>query len=369
MNKTTIIILIMLSMLIIFSGCDQDKKDEKKTAIPVMIYTATPDNISRYIKLTGGLEADTDLDLYSMSSEKIKKINVTEGDLVKKGELLIEQENEMFLQGMKVAEAAVNSATAQAELAEKDYERMESLLKDEAITQQQFDQVEMQFRAAQAGLQLANAQHEQAKQQLEYSRIYAPADGKIAMIYFRQNQMVPAGVPVIKLVNTRKMTARILAPEIDMNSIVLNQKVVAHFSPYPDVDFVGKVTSIDSAIDPLTRTLELEVLLDNDSDKLRSGLFGEFLLVTDYKENTIVLSDQAIMTRTKLRIDKDGKQITDKEYYVFLEIDNKAVMTTIETGIHSRGRLEISAGINFGDRVIVVGQNIVKDGDEVKLVN
>ncbi|MCF7919770.1 MAG: efflux RND transporter periplasmic adaptor subunit [Candidatus Cloacimonetes bacterium] len=369
MQKNILLILLILSLMIISSGCDQDKKDEKKAVIPVMIYTASPDRIASYIKLTGGIEADTDLDLYSMASEKIRKITVSEGDKVKKGDLLLVQENEIFVQGVKLAEAGAASAQAQAELAEKEYHRTESLLAEGAVTRQQFDQTEMQYQAAQAGKELAKAQLAQAKQQLAYSSIYAPADGEVAMLYYRQGQMVPAGVPLIKLVNTVKMTARLKAPETDLQKVYLQQGVVAHFPAFPEEEFNGRIISIDKAIDPLTRTLELEVLLENGTDRLKSGLFGEFLLVTDNRENVIVLSDQAIMTRTKLRIDNDGKQITEKEYYVFLEKDGKAALQTITTGIHSRGRLEISEGLKFGDRIIVVGQNIVKDGDEVKIVN
>lgn len=68
-------------------------------------------------------------------------------------------------------------------------------------------------------------------------------------------------------------------------------------------------------------------------------------------------------------IDKDGKQITEKEYYVFLEKDGTAVKQSIKTGIQSLGRIEITSGLNFNDHVIVVGQNIVKNGDEVKIVS
>lgn len=360
---------LILVMILLITGCDQGKKEEKKTKTPVMIYTAKPDSIASYVKLTGGLEAKTDLDLYSMSSEKIKKIYVNEGDNVKKGALLLEQQNAIILQGVKSAEAGLSSAQAQYDLAEREYQRMIQLFQKEAITQQQFDQAEMQFKAAKAGLDLSKAQLQQANEQLEYTRIYAPENGIIAMLYFREGQMVPAGVPVIKLVNNKKMLARLKLPEIDLSYVHLGQKAIANFSTWQGIDFNGEIISLDKAIDPVTRTLEIEIELNNGTDKLQSGMFGEFLLIVSESKNTIVLADQAIMTRTKLKIDKDGKQITEKEYYVFLEKDGKAFKQPIKTGIHSRGRIEITSGLNFNDNVIVVGQNIVKNGDEVKIVS
>lgn len=362
------LICLVILILVFMTGCDQNKKEEKKPAVPVIIYAAKPDSIASYVKLTGGLSAKTDLDLFAMTSETIKKIYVNEGDKVAKGDLLLEQENGMIKQGVKSAEAGLSSAQAQYNLAEKEFQRMRQLFQKEAITQQQFDQVEMQFNAAKAGLALSKAQLEQAKEQLEYSRIYAPSAGMIAMLYFEEGQMTPAGVPVLKFVNNQKMLAKLQLPEIDFNYVYLNQKVKANFAAFPQMEFTGRVASIDHAIDPVTRTLEVEVELDNGKDELQSGMFGEFLLVMKERKDVIVMADQAIMTRTKLRIDKDGKQITDKEYYVFLEKDKKAVMQPIKTGIQSKGRIEITSGLNFNDHVIVVGQNIVKNGDEVKIV-
>lgn len=366
--KRIIMIILLISGLILISGCDAEKKTEAKKLIPVMTYQTHLEEISSYIKLTGGLEAGTDLDLYSMSSEKIKEIYVKEGDRVEKGTLLLEQENEIARQGVRLGLAGVNSARSQLELAAKEYSRMEQLLEEKAVTQQQFDQIKMQKNSAEAGLELAEAQLEQVKKQLEYTRIYAPFSGEIAMLYFREGQMVAAGVPVVKLVNSQKMTARLQASELDYQALYVGQSVEARFPALPDSVYMGKVISIDKAIDPHSRTLELTVEL-SETDLLRSGMFGEFLLVTKQHKDVIVLSDEAVMTRTKILIDKNGKQTTEKEYYVFLEKGKEAVLQTVKTGIHSKGRLEITDGLKTGDQVIVVGQNIVKAGDKVKVIN
>ena len=108
--KRIIILLVAISVIFILGGCDQAKKTEAKKSIPVMIYETHPETIASFIKLTGGLEGSTDLDLYSMSSEKIKKLHVKEGDRVEAGALLLEQESEMMQQGVKLALAGVNAA-------------------------------------------------------------------------------------------------------------------------------------------------------------------------------------------------------------------------------------------------------------------
>jgi len=364
-----IVLLSIAILLILLTGCDQDKKEEAKKSIPVMVYETHPEGISSYIKLNGGLEAITDLNLYSMSSEKIKAIHVKEGDLVNKGDLLVEQESDIAQEGVRLGLAGVNSARAQLDLVNSDFERMKRLLSKKAISQQQYDQVEMQQSAAEAGLELAEAQLQQIRQQLNYTKIFAPANGEVAIIIYRQGDMVPAGVPVLKLINDQSMIASLQAVEVDISKIYIGQNIVAHFTAFDNEEFLGKVITIDKALDPMTRTLEVEVLFDNSDGKLKSGLFGEFMFITDKREQVIVLSDSAIMSRTKLKIDDNGRQIAEKEHYVFITDAGKAVMKMIVTGIHSRGRIEITSGLEMGEQVIVVGQNIVKDGDEIRLAD
>jgi len=363
------IIIISVLLLVLLTGCDQAKKEEVKKSIPVMVYETYPDKIASYLKLNGGLEASTDLDLYSMSSEKLKKLHVKQGDKVNTGQLLLEQESTIAQESVKLGLAGVNAARAQQNLADKEYGRMQKLLEERAITQQQFDQIEMQKSAADAGLELAEAQLAQAGQQLNYTKVFAPADGEVAMINFKVGEMVPAGVPVIKLVNNRSMVARLQAVEVDLAKIFVDQDVVASFPAFGEEEFSGKVITIDSAINPNTRTLEVEVAIKNGMGQLKSGMFGEFRLITKAREDVIVLSDAAIMTQTKLKIDKNGRQITEKEYYVFMAEAGKAVMRSVKTGVHSLGRLEIVEGLKMGEKVIVVGQNIVKAGDEIRIAN
>ena len=364
-----IILLSIAILLILVAGCDQAKKEEVKKAIPVMVYETHPEDIASYIKINGGLEAATDLNLYTMSSEKLKAIHVKVGDRVKKGDLLLEQESEIAQEGVKLGLAGVNSARAQLDMVNGDHKRMKKLISEKAISQQQFDQMEMQKSAAEAGLELAEAQLEQVRQQLNYTKVFAPADGEVAIIYYKQGDMTPAGVPVIKLVNGHSMTASLQAVEVDISKIYIGQDVIAHFSAFGEEEFAGKVLIIDKALNPMTHTLEVEVVFDNSEGRLKSGLFGEFMFITDQREGVIVLSDAAIMSRTRLKIDNNGKQVAEKEYYVFTAAAGKAVMKMIETGIHSRGRMEVASGLSMCEQVIVVGQNIVKDGDEIRLTD
>jgi multidrug efflux pump subunit AcrA (membrane-fusion protein) len=110
------------------------------------------------------------------------------------------------------------------------------------------------------------------------------------------------------------------------------------------------------------------VRIDNSHPLLRSGLFGQFLIETERRENAITLTDTAVMTQTEMKLDSQGKQISFTTYYVYV-VENERVQKRVVTpGIYAEGQIEITSGLSAGESVIVVGQNIVKEGDLVKIV-
>jgi RND family efflux transporter MFP subunit len=269
---------LMIIILVLFAlpGCRKKEVKEKKeeTAVPVMVYVAKLDTISQYLKLTGGIEAENEALVYSKTSEKIEKILVNIGDQVKRDQTLIIQSGQILQQGITQAEAALRSAQSQYELVQQEYARTERLFREKIISQQQLDQVKTQFEAAEANVEQAQSRLAQAQEQYETSVIKSPFAGKVAMIFFQAGQTAPAGQPVIKIVHTSAVKAKLYVPETDLAQIAMGQKVIATFPAFPDVEFGGSVERMDEAIDPLKRALEIEVSINNPQPNLKSGQFG-----------------------------------------------------------------------------------------------
>lgn len=364
--KKTILILISLSLLF---GCKPTQKGSAITSVPVTVYVIKPETISSYIKLTGGIEAEEDAVVYSKISEKLDEILVKLGETVNSGQVLAEQYNQSLNESVNQATAALRNAQSQYDMTKADFERMQRLFKDKTISQQQFDQTKAQFEAAESGMDQAKAALKLAQEQYENSLIKAPFDGKVAIIYYDKDQMVPAGQPVIKIVNAKNIKAKLSVPEVDISRIALEQRVFATFPAYPDTQFVGFVYRVDEAIDPETRTLEIEVRMDNPSGMLKSGQFGQFLIETERHEQTVVVTDIAVMTQTEVEVTELGELNEVKKHYVYLVKDGKAEKRFVKPGIYSQGKWELTEGINIGDSLIVMGQNIVKDGNPIRVVN
>ncbi len=368
MNRTAVVTGIACVTALSFFGCKPPRREAVRRIVPVEIRVAKPDSISSFVSLTGGIEAQNDAIVYSKVSERLVSLHVKPGDRVKAGQTLAVQYNESALQGKSAAGASLRSAEIQLRTKKNDHVRMENLLAKKAVTTQQFDLSKSQYDIAQASFEQAQAALEQSVVQYENTILRAPFDGQVAMVYFDPDEMVPAGQPVFKIVNANAFRAKINVPSVDINKISEGSGVVASFPSFPGIRFTGTVYRMDRAIDPQTRTLTAEVRLSNEGNLLKSGLFGEFRIETGKRSNTVVAGELTVMSRVEIVTDEKGSQTERPEYYVYCVRKGKAERRTVVPGIVSGGLVELTGGVNFGDSVIVVGQNIIKEGDSLRVV-
>jgi len=362
--------MILLLLIFLFIGCQPGDEAEEEREVPVKVFVIKPASISKSIKLTGAISSTEDVILYSKISEKLESINVKAGESVKEGQILAVQYNELLKQGVDAAEASLKNAQAQVNLVIQEFERSERLYKQNAVSQQQYDQILTQKQAAEAGLEQASAMMKQAKEQYQNSFIKAPFSGTVAAVYYEVNQMVPAGQPVIHLIGSGGMKAKLKVTAKDIPYIKQGLKTIIKFPSIPDTEFSGVVSSINKAVDAFTKSLEIEVQLNEKDARLKSGLFGEFYIEVTAKENTVVIPENALSRQTEVIIDRDkGIQTPVRKHYVFVVKESRAELIEVEPGISSNGRIEITSGMNNGDTLIIVGQNIVDEGQKVKVID
>ncbi|HEX2958072.1 MAG TPA: efflux RND transporter periplasmic adaptor subunit, partial [Chitinispirillaceae bacterium] len=317
-NMTMLKEFACLGALVFIIGCKPPAPPKVQRVFPVQVFKAQPDSISAYITLTGSIEAQNDAVVYSKVSEKLISLNVKPGDRVAAGQILGTQYHQAALQGKSVAAAALKSAQVQLQTSSDDYNRMRNLYNKKAISRQQYDQSKSHYEIAQATFEQAQASLEQASVQVENAILRAPFDGKVATVNYEINQMISQGQPVIQIINAHSVKAKLTVPSTDINKIAINKKVTAVFPSLPDTEFTGTVYRMDEAIDPRTRTLNVEVRLSNQGNILRSGLFGEFRVETARHSETVVVSEMTLMTNTEITTSALGIQTEKPEYYVYL---------------------------------------------------
>jgi membrane fusion protein (multidrug efflux system) len=165
------------------------------------------------------------------------------------------------------------------------------------------------------------------------------------------------------------MKAKLSVTGVDANKVKLGQPVEIEFPSIQNKIYSGKVVRINEAFNPVTNSLEIEVRILNPDDRIKSGLFGKFNLELNRKENVNVVPEIAVQQQTEVIINKKtGVQEPVRKYFVFKIVDGKAKLSEVEVGITSNGRIEVTKGLEQNDQVVIVGQNIVKDGNSVKII-
>jgi RND family efflux transporter MFP subunit len=362
------------SVLIIFtaalSGCGGESGQEEEITVPVKIYNVQPESLTQYLKLTGTITAGKDQVLYSKVSERIEELYVKPGDHVNTNQIIAKQYNALLAQGVDAAKANAVNLEAQLELAQQNFSRIERLYNQRAVSTQQFEQSSTQLKAAASGLDAARAQLKQAMEQLENSVIKAPFGGIVAAVYVELNQMVPAGQQVAQIIDPSTMKSKIRVASKDINLVKRGKEVEVFLPAVPEKTYIGRVTAIDQAVDPISKTLEIEVLISNADSRIKSGMYGEFMVPTVSVSKAMVVPETALLSQTEVRINKEtGIQETAKKYFLFITNGNKAKMKEVKVGLISNARAEITGGIDFNDKVIIVGNNIVQENQKVNIID
>ncbi len=360
---------ILTISIIIFSGCSENDEAEAEKIIPVQIYEIKPDTISNYIKVTGSVSGENDAIVYSKINEKLDEIYVRPGQSVSAGQVLAVQYNATFKQAVDLAKASVKTAQSQADFAIQEFDRKNQLYEQKVISPQQFDQVKTQKETAENTLEQAKLQLAQANETYQNSFIKAPFSGVVGAIFYEKNQMVPPGMQVVQIVSPNAMKSKLQISTKDISSVAYGKSVEIKFPSIPDKIYKGVVSKVNQAIDPVTNLLEVEVQLIKPDSRIKSGIFGEFYIEVSQKQGIFVVPENSLMQRTEVMVDKEtGIQGTVKKYFIFTVENGAAKITEVKTGISSEGRIEIKKGLKEKDTVIVVGQNIVRDGQKVKIV-
>ena len=367
MFKKYALFIVILTLLL--ASCQDSSIDKAEKPVPVKVYQVKPDNISSYLEITGNLEAGDDALIFSQVSEEMKKIQKPVGSRVKSGEIIAELQNNIWQEALNQARASLESIEARHVQVKSDYDRYQRLFDEKAISQQQWEKIRSAMQETDATLAQLRAAYQQAHEQFLKTYIQAPFAGVIGSLYFDEGQMVPMGQPVAKIINTRLMKARLNIPDIHIQKLKIDQNVEAVFPVWPDTQFTGLIRQIDPAIDPVSRTVEVEVIFDNKNGQLQSGLYGQFRLELLQHKNTIIVPENALIRRTQVEIDPTtGETSTLKQFFVFVVNSDTARQVQVTPGLESGQLIEIISGLLENDRVIIVGQKIVKNGRPVMII-
>lgn len=312
-------------------------KSAKKTVVNGIV--ANTEDFSDVVNVSGGIEANEQVEIRSEISGLIKSINFKEGTSVAKGTLLLKIDDSEL-------QAQYAQALTKQKLAKETADRAEKLLKSEAISQEEFDNAEAELKSLQAQTQLVRAQ-------LAKTEIRAPFSGRIGLRSVSTGAYVTSAQTIANLVSINPVKINFSIPEKYSQMIKEGSKITFTVAGTSKV-FDGAIYAKEPAIDVNTRTLVIKALAENSGGYLIPGTFANVSLTLKSIKDAILIPSAAVTPIL------DGKQ-------VFIVKNGKAETKNIVSDIRTADRILVSKGLNKGDTVITSGIMALKPGTPVEI--
>jgi RND family efflux transporter MFP subunit len=356
----TLIFLIIAGLLLCCGRQAQGPKGKQESsgAAPVKVMKVVRQRISEKMSFTGTIEPWRKQTITPDIGGKVAQIYVKEGDRVSAGQLLAEMDTETLRLQIKQAEAGAAVTEAAFNDAKKDKERMDRLLKEKAVSEQQSEKVKLAFEAAQAQRDQAVSGLNLARHALDVSIMKAPFGGVIASKNAEVGDVInpmmggfSTSSGVLTLMDFSKVKLVIEVTPNDIGRIRMGQKAILRTPSFPNRDFEGIVRMVGMTAEASTKKFRVEIATENPDLVLRPGTFGNIHIEVNSREGALAIPQNAIL----------------ENRYVFVASGNKALRREVTIGLQSTTLVEVLNGIQEGELVIVEGNFGLEDGTEIQI--
>jgi RND family efflux transporter MFP subunit len=362
------------------------------------VVAVTRGNLASSLTVAGQFQPYQQVDLHAKVSGYIRWIKVDIGDRVRQGEVLAllevpELQNQVEGAQAEVRHSQSDITRAQSEVVSAEstysavhaeYTRLKEASKERPglIAEQELDDARAKDLQAAAQVGVAKASLDAMQQQLGVSRatrsrletmsgyeqIIAPFTGVVTKRYADTGSLIQAGqenntatLPVVQVAESDLLRLRMPVPESDVPYIQVGGDVEVKVNATGRV-FTGKIIRFSRALDTNTRTMLTEVDVPNRDLSLNPGMYAETMIQLQQKNDTLILPAQAVVQNNVQNGDpSNGGQ----SYVLVVDATNHVEKRTVTLGIQTSNRVEITSGLQAGDKVIASGQNGYQPGEVV----
>ncbi|WP_230867138.1 efflux RND transporter periplasmic adaptor subunit [Iocasia frigidifontis] len=385
----------------------QDNADKQNdSVISVEAKEVAQGTLATYVNIVGEARPYREVELVSKLSEIVDKVNIQVGDIVDKGDILVElnrddqeitvKEKEGVLAATEAdlqdalngsrkekilqCKADVESAKSDLEVAQNNYDRYKELYDQKYISKQTFEEyankltssrssyesklqalkmaedgstVE-EIKSLRAQVTQAEAGLSSAKLDLSRTSIKAPISGVISNLNIEIGEMTNTSSSILTISQLNKIKIKAYVSQRIVNKLKAGDSVVVYFSAIDD-SFIAKIQSISPVADEIKKSFPVEIVVANPEQIIKAGMYAEIKLKTNQVADHLVVPQSAIL-------EENG------ENYVYIVNNNKAKKLRVATGIASEDQIVILTGLQEGDQLIITGAEYLKDGSRINLV-
>jgi len=321
------------------SARGKGKKPEKAT--PVELTVPQIGTAASYFVTTATLEPSSDAKINARTSGVARQILREEGDDVQEGELLLLLEDDD--QRLRLKQAEQNLASA-----EREFRRLSKMKKAGVVSPTEWEAANNAFLSAEVELELAQLA-------LSYTRIVAPITGRVVWREVDLGAHVTSGELLFRVMAINPLLVRVQVPANRIGQVAKGQPVELRVDSV-EKPLDGTVGLVSPIVDPTTGTIKVTLTIDDYPPQVRPGDFTEIRMITDKREQALLLPSVAI-------IEERG------QHYLFVEQASKAVRKKIEIGYVLGEQTEVISGIEAGEKVVSKGQRNLNDGNLLQIID
>lgn len=413
MSKKLRIILIIVAVVVVAALVVAKKQGAigNSDELKVKIGKAEKMTLEETVIASGKIQPEVEVKLSPEVSGEIIELPIEEGQEVKKGDLLVRINPDIYqaavnrsLAALNSSKAALSSAKAQLVEAQNSFNRNDKLYKNKVISDAEYDAAKRGFdvaklnvESAEFQMQSAQATYREAQDNLQRTTIYAPQDGTVSRLNVEVGERVVgtaqmAGTELATIANLENMEVLVEVNENDIIRVGLNDTAIVEVDAYLDKEFVGVVTEIANSAqltgvsaDQVTnfevkvrilKTSYDKMLKDGEKSPFRPGMTASVEIKTDKRANVIAVPIEAVTTRAdtskkakSYKIGRESENLEEDYEVVFLYKDGKAQLQVVSTGIQDDENIEVTSGLEEGQEVITGPYSLVSkqlvNGDKV----
>jgi len=393
MKKKYIIIAVLV---IVVAAAVIANLMKKEKGISVETAKVESGDVIQKVTGSGQLQPEVQVKISANVAGKIIKMYAEEGDIVKKGQLLVELEQEQYLAALERAESNLLSVKANQKKLKSEMIRANDLFDKGLMSSADFEAVEAQHEAAISNTKQAVAQVKEAKDYLAKTRLHSDMDGIVTVLNKEKGEIALGAQfqeDVIMIVaDLSRMESSIEIDENDVVNVSLDDTCIIEIDAFPDTSFNGIVTQIANSAtikglgtQEQVTNFEVVVALLDKNEKFRPGMSTTVDVFTETKKNVLKVPISAVTVREKDKLKKEpdiedrpeeekvktfNEKKKDLTEVVFCVEGGKAVAKNVKLGISDDYFYHITSGLNEDDEVITgpfsVLSRSLQDGDMVE---
>jgi RND family efflux transporter MFP subunit len=359
-------LLLLLCIVSVLVACKKSPESPGAVGVPAAPLVIAPEDLFIVSDgavgggpvIAGTIAAERKADLRAEASAVVLEVLKDNGDVVRRGDLLVRLDETAIRDNLNAAEDSARNAGFQWEQAKRNLERLKTLRASGMATLQSIDDAEIRANSAQNEVSGANSRVALARQQLQRTLVRAPFDGVIGERKASAGDTASIGKELLKVIDptSLRFVGRISADKA--GQVQLGQSVRFRVNGYGDESFEGKVTRIDPSANEATRQIEVLVAFTGPARPRVAGLYAEGQISSGAKAQSVSVVDESAVQRT------------GDASFVWRVDANAVHKVAVNLGARDArsGRYAVQAGVQTGDRLLRNPGSSLKDGQAITMV-